>query len=150
MTLRSLALLAALALAFPTLARAEDKAPVAAAAPKPPSVTVVPAERRELVARVSVTGTLVPRETVVVGSDIAGLRIEALLADEGDRVEAGAVLARLSTDMIEVELAQNASQVSRSDAAARLWAMPKSTRRVRPSAESRTLPGFTSRWITPR
>lgn len=117
MTLRSLSLLAAFALAFPTLARAEDKAPVAAAAPKPPSVTVVPAERRELVARVSVTGTLVPRETVVVGSDIAGLRIEALLADEGDRVEAGAVLARLSTDMIEVELAQNASQVSRSDAA---------------------------------
>ncbi|KQT54897.1 MFP transporter [Aureimonas sp. Leaf454] len=116
MILRSLALALAIT-AIPVAAGAEDIAPVSTAAPKPPSVTVLPARQRELVARVSVTGTLVPRETVVVGSDIAGLRIEALLADEGDRVEAGAVLARLSTDMIEVELAQNQSQVSRAEAA---------------------------------
>lgn len=115
MFLRSAALLASLALAGP--ATAQETAPVSTAAPKPPSVTVVPVASRELVARVTVTGTLVPRETVVVGTDIEGLRIEALLADEGDRVEAGAVLARLSTDTIEIELARNQSQISRTEAA---------------------------------
>jgi hypothetical protein len=40
--------------------------------------------------------------------------------------------------------------VSRSEASARLCAIPKSTSRVRRSRASSTLPGFTSRWITPR
>ncbi|BDA84182.1 hemolysin D [Aureimonas sp. SA4125] len=86
-------------------------------APPAPSVSVVPATVRELVARVTITGTLVPRETVMVGADVDGLRIEALLADEGDRVSAGEVLARLSTDLIETDLAQNVSQLARADAA---------------------------------
>ncbi|WP_082537122.1 MULTISPECIES: efflux RND transporter periplasmic adaptor subunit [unclassified Aureimonas] len=116
MLLRPLALLVSL-LAAVLAVRAEEPAPVSTAAPKPPSVTVVPVVSRDLVARVTVTGTLVPRETVVVGTDIEGLRIEALLADEGDRVEAGAVLAKLSTDTIEIELARNQSQISRTEAA---------------------------------
>ncbi|GGD15414.1 efflux RND transporter periplasmic adaptor subunit [Aureimonas glaciei] len=87
------------------------------AAPPAPSVSVVPATVRELVATISVTGTLVPRETVMVGADVDGLRIEALLADEGDTVSAGDVLARLSTDLIETDLTQNESQLIRADAA---------------------------------
>lgn len=118
MFVRRLLLLAALsALPLPggIAGAAENAVPVAA--PPPPSVSVIAAVTREVVSKVAVTGTLVPRETVVVGSDVDGLRIEALLADEGDTVKAGAVLARLSTDMIEIALARSESQIARSDAA---------------------------------
>lgn len=110
-----LLVLAALLAAGPAAAQ-EGNAP-AATAPQPPSVSVVKATAREIVATVVVTGTLVPRETVVVGAEVDGLRIEELLADEGDTVAAGAVLARLETDMIETDLARNESQVARAEAA---------------------------------
>jgi HlyD family secretion protein len=111
-----LPLLTALALAGVAPAVAQEVA-ATQAAPPAPSVSVVPATVRELVAEISVTGTLVPRETVMVGADVDGLRIEALLADEGDTVKAGDVLARLSTDLIETDLTQNESQLARADAA---------------------------------
>ncbi|NDV87889.1 efflux RND transporter periplasmic adaptor subunit [Aurantimonas aggregata] len=107
-------MLAAIIAATPGAAQESD-AP--ATAPQPPSVSVVEATAREIVATVVVTGTLVPRETVVVGAEVDGLRIDELLADEGDTVDAGAVLARLETDMIETDLARNDSQVARADAA---------------------------------
>ena len=117
MSLRPLALLLAAAVAaLPASAMAQD-APAATAALQAPSVSVVEAKRREIVSTVTVTGTLRPRETVVVGSDVEGLRIEALLADEGDIVSAGDVLARLDTDMIEIGLARSQSQTARADAA---------------------------------
>ena len=110
-----LLMLAALMTAPPVVAQESD-APVANA-PQPPSVSVVTASAREIVSTVVVTGTLVPRETVVVGAEVDGLRIEELLADEGDSVAAGAVLARLETDMIETDLARNDSQIGRAEAA---------------------------------
>lgn len=110
-----LALSVALPVALPRAASAEETA--AAVAPQPPAVSVVAARTDEVVSTAMVTGTLVPRETVVVGTDVDGLRIEELLFDEGDRVEKGAVLARLATDMIEIELARNTSQIARSEAA---------------------------------
>ena len=117
MSLRPLALLLAAAVAaLPASAMAQD-APAATAALQAPSVSVVEAKRREMVSTVTVTGTLRPRETVVVGSDVEGLRIEALLADEGDIVSAGEILARLDTDMIEIGLARSQSQTARADAA---------------------------------
>ena len=108
--------LSALVLAGTGASNAQETA-TANVAPPAPSVSVVPATMRELVAKVTVTGTLVPRETVMVGTDVDGLRIEALLADEGDTVSAGDVLARLSTDLIETSLMQNQSQLARADAA---------------------------------
>lgn len=110
-----LLVLAALTATSPAAAQEKD-APIATA-PQPPSVSVVRATAREIVATVVVTGTLVPRETVVVGAEVDGLRIDELLADEGDTVAAGDVLARLETDMIETDLARNDSQVARADAA---------------------------------
>lgn len=122
MSIRRLLSVIAMATALPSLAGGSGLAlaqePAATtAAPRPPSVSVVAAKTRELVATVTVTGTLVPRETVMVGADVDGLRIEELFFDEGDRVDKGAVLARLATDTIEVELARNTSQIARSEAA---------------------------------
>lgn len=95
---------------------AETAAP-AAAGTSPPTISVVAAAMRTVAESVSVTGSLVAREEVQVGADVDGLRIETLEADEGDTVEAGAVLARLSTDTIEVQLAQKDSELARADAA---------------------------------
>jgi HlyD family secretion protein len=111
-----LLVLAALTAAAPAAAQESDAA-AATAAPQPPSVSVVRARAREIVSTVVVTGTLVPRETVVVGAEVEALRIDELLADQGDSVAAGAVLARLDTDMIETDLARNESQIARADAA---------------------------------
>ncbi|MEF2552508.1 efflux RND transporter periplasmic adaptor subunit [Aurantimonas sp. A2-1-M11] len=117
MFLRPLVLLLAAAAVMSPITAIGQEAPVATAQPQAPSVSVVEATRREIVSTVTVTGTLRPREMVVVGSDVEGLRIEALLADEGDTVSAGDVLARLDTEMIEIDLARNESQTARAEAA---------------------------------
>ncbi|WAC28594.1 efflux RND transporter periplasmic adaptor subunit [Ancylobacter sp. SL191] len=81
------------------------------------TISVVPAARREVVETLSVTGTLVAREEIMVGPEIDGLRIEEILVEEGDRVEKGQVLARLSRDTLETLLAQNAANAARARAA---------------------------------
>ncbi|MDR6952441.1 multidrug efflux pump subunit AcrA (membrane-fusion protein) [Ancylobacter sp. 3268] len=81
------------------------------------TVSVVPASPREVVERLPVTGTLAAREEIMVGPEIDGLRITDILVEEGDRVEKGAVLARLSRDMLETLLAQNTANAAKAQAA---------------------------------
>jgi HlyD family secretion protein len=113
------ACLAALLVATPPARAAET--PPAAGVPDPatllPAVSVVPAERREIVERAVVTGTLVPRDEILVAPEVEGLRIVALLVEEGDRVERGAVLARLSLEMIETQEAANLAATAKAEAA---------------------------------
>ena len=89
------------------------------AAPEPlaPVVTTVFAGRAELVDAVQVTGTLVAREEILVGPEIEGLRIVDLLAEEGDTVAQGQVLARLSRDQLDAQLGQSTASLRRADAA---------------------------------
>jgi multidrug efflux pump subunit AcrA (membrane-fusion protein) len=63
-----------------------------------PVVTVIRASRQQVVRTVMVIGSLVPREDVLVGVDLNGYLLTAIAAEEGDRVKAGQVLARLSTE----------------------------------------------------
>jgi HlyD family secretion protein len=83
----------------------------------PPAVTVVRANPGEFVATVLVTGSLVAREEILVGPEIEGLRVVEVLADEGDRVKKGQVLARLVSATLEAQLAQNTAALARSEAA---------------------------------
>ncbi|MGE0698718.1 MAG: efflux RND transporter periplasmic adaptor subunit, partial [Hyphomicrobiaceae bacterium] len=87
----------------------------AALAP-PLAVTVVRAEPASFVETVLVTGSLVAREEILVGPEIEGLRIVEVLAEEGDRVTRGQVLARLVSDTLEAQLAQNTAALARADA----------------------------------
>src|SRR3954452_15210366 len=96
---------------LPNPASAADPAPVAA--PKPPSVSVATAAAGTLAETILLTGTLVARDEVMVGAEIDGLAITELLAEEGDHVERVQVLARLSRDMLDAQLAQNAASISR-------------------------------------
>lgn len=83
-----------------------ETAATAVEAPTPPAIRVVPAKLRELVETLDVTGTIVPREEAAVGIDLSGMIVEELLADQGDRVEKGQVLAVLDRSMLETQLAQ--------------------------------------------
>ena len=96
---------------------AVETAAVPDAAAIAPAVTVVPAVRREIVERAVVTGTLVPRDEILVAPEVEGLRITELLVEEGDRVAKGQVLARLSQEMIVTQEASNVAAIARAEAA---------------------------------
>jgi len=85
--------------------------------PLPPAVTVVQAATRDFVDRLFVSGTLVARDEAMVGVQIDGLRIVELLADDGDLVTKGQVLARLDRSQLDALLAQNDAAIARADAA---------------------------------
>ena len=85
--------------------------------PHPPTVSVVAATTGSIAETVILTGTLVPREEVLVSPQLEGLAITELLAEEGDRVAPNQMLARLSREVLDATIAQNAAQLARADAA---------------------------------
>lgn len=99
-------------------AMAAPPVPDAAPSAPPMAVTVVPVLRAEIVETATVTGSIVPREEVLVSPQVEGLAITEILVEEGDRVAAGQVLARLSRDTLLANQAQFQAQIARSDASA--------------------------------
>jgi HlyD family secretion protein len=100
--------------------QAQTPAAQAAATQAPavgPSVTVTTAKVTEIVQSVVVSGSMIARDEVLVAPEVDGQAIVELLAEEGDRVQAGQVLARLSRTMLEVQKAQNEAQIARAQAA---------------------------------
>lgn len=85
--------------------------------PPAPLVSVVKAETRDFKDQISLTGSLVPREEVLVSAEVDGFAINALHADVGDHVAAGTVLANLSQDQLKAQIAQNNAAVVRASAA---------------------------------
>ncbi|MGR3416425.1 efflux RND transporter periplasmic adaptor subunit [Paracoccus sp. (in: a-proteobacteria)] len=81
-----------------------------------PAVTVAPARRAEVQARVPVSGTLVARQKVQVFPQVSGYEITEILVEAGDQVEKGDVLARLSTDTLAAQLAQAEAEYQRARA----------------------------------
>ncbi len=91
---------------------------LAAAGPAPPAVTVVRAERHGIDESVTLVGSLVAREEALVSPQLDGLAIVQILAEEGQSVHRGDVLARLARDVLEAQAAQNRAQAERAAAAA--------------------------------
>ncbi|WP_245451464.1 efflux RND transporter periplasmic adaptor subunit [Georhizobium profundi] len=81
-----------------------------------PAISTVEAREGEIATTATVTGTLVAREEVIVGVDVEGFKIVEVLAEVGDTVKAGQVLARLDAATIDILLAQNTSQLARAEA----------------------------------
>src|SRR5690606_29208437 len=100
------ALLAASALAGLPSASHAVEATAAIARQAPPAIRVIAAERRELVEKLTVTGTVVAREEAAVGTDLNGLTVMTLNVDEGDTVKKGEVLAVLDRSLLDTQLAQ--------------------------------------------
>jgi HlyD family secretion protein len=83
-----------------------------------PAIGVVSADPRELVETLSVTGTVVAREEASVGTDLNGLQVTALNADQGDTVRKGDVLAMLDRTLLDTQLAQADAGRAQAEAAA--------------------------------
>jgi len=128
----------------------EAKAPPAEAAP-PPVVSVVGVAMHDFVETVLVTGSLVPREEILVAPEVEGLRVLELKVDEGDRVKKGDVLAVLVSETMESQVAQNDAAIARANAAisraqsqiveadARLAEAKSALERARPLVKSKYL-----------
>jgi multidrug efflux pump subunit AcrA (membrane-fusion protein) len=71
---------------------------------------VVTVEQGELVETVQINGALEPRERIRV-SFPAGQRVAEVLVDEGDQVAAGAVLARLETRDLQLQVASRQAEL---------------------------------------
>ncbi len=72
-------------------------------APAEGSFRTAKADRGEVLATVSATGTINPTTTVIVGSQLSGQVVE-ILADYNSEVKAGQVVARLNQDQIRARL----------------------------------------------
>lgn len=77
-----------------------------------PAITVSVVETRSLRDIVLASGLVAPVEQIQVAPLIEGQPIEALLADVGDKVAAGQVLARLSSSTLDLQKAQLAASLA--------------------------------------
>ncbi len=94
-----------------TATHAEEAAPAAL------TVSVVRPRTQSLSETLLVTGSLQPREEIEVGPEVEGLRLVEILVEAGDRVEKNQVLARLSREVLETQLAQNTATAAKARAA---------------------------------
>ena len=106
MRLVALVSVIALSAAFGHPVRAADEPVAAETAQTLPAITVSTVEKRLLRDRVIVSGLVNPVETVQVAPLIEGQPIEKLLADVGDWVEEGQVLATVSKTTLELQRSQ--------------------------------------------
>lgn len=91
--------------------------PQAGANATAPAVSVVKVGRADFVETVLITGSVVARDEILIAPEIEGLRVLELLADEGDTVTKGQPLARLTSDTLDAQLAQNEANIARAEAA---------------------------------
>jgi HlyD family secretion protein len=100
---------------------APKAAPTAAAPPgsdrTAPAVSVATVSPTDFIETVLITGSVVARDEILITPEIEGFRVVELLTEEGDTVRSGQVLARLSSDTLEAQVAQNDANLARSDAA---------------------------------
>ncbi len=83
----------------------------------PPAVSVLKTEAAPFTETVAVTGSLVPRDEILVAPEVEGFRVLELKVDEGDQVKKGDVLAILVQISLNAQLAQNDAALARAEAA---------------------------------
>ncbi|MFM2313829.1 MAG: hypothetical protein RLZZ04_3105 [Cyanobacteriota bacterium] len=74
-----------------------------------------PVETQALTVRVEASGTIEPIDTVNVSAEVAG-RLTELYVDRGDKVKAGATLARLDSSEQQAKLAQSEGRLAEAEA----------------------------------
>ncbi len=99
------------------LQKSPSKEAAGTTGPQPILVTAARVTTADFIETIVVTGSLVPREEILVGPEIEGLRVVEVLADEGDRVKKGQTLARLVSDTMEAQMAQNDASLAKAAAA---------------------------------
>jgi HlyD family secretion protein len=82
-----------------------------------PSISVLVAEKGKIAETLNVTGSFAAGELVLVTPQVEGLSVTDILAEEGDTVTKGQVLARLSSLEVDIQVAQSKANLARNDAA---------------------------------
>lgn len=77
------------------------------------SVTVVSPQQGSIAKQLSITGMTIPREEIVVITELSGLRVKEVVADVGDSVKKGQKLAVLDGASLSNQLAQLQSDYDR-------------------------------------
>jgi len=83
----------------------------------PPAVSVTEVATAEFIETAVVSGSLVPRDEILVAPEINGFRVLHLNVDESDRVKKGDVLATLVSESLDAQIAQNDASLARGEAA---------------------------------
>lgn len=107
--------LVALCVILPFGTFAQDAGQIVAA----PAVTVVEVTTRDFVARASVSGSVIPRQSVAVVPQITGATVTTLNVDIGDTIVAGDVLATFDDATLAAQLSQVDAQIETANAAIR-------------------------------
>ena len=79
-------------------------------------VTLVQAQQAPISDDISASGTIAAREEVLLGVELTGVRVNAVLVEVGQRVKAGQVLLRLDDRTLQVELIQVRAQAKQAQA----------------------------------
>ena len=79
-------------------------------------VTLVRAEQAPISDDISASGTIAAREEVLLGVELTGVRVNAVLVEVGQRVKTGQVLLRLDDRTLQVELIQVRAQAKQAQA----------------------------------
>jgi HlyD family secretion protein len=91
--------------------------PVAAQEAAAPTISVLIAKKKPIASTLTVTGSFAAVELVLVLPQVEGLRIEEVLAEEGDAVKKGQVLAKLSSAATDVRILQTKASMKRNEVA---------------------------------
>lgn len=99
------------------------------AAPEAPVATVTwgPVQYASLARSVSTSGTVQARFTADLASESAGLQVIEVLVEEGDRVRAGQVLARLNSSLLRAQMQQQQARLRAAEAAVEKARQPNRT-----------------------
>jgi HlyD family secretion protein len=112
------AALAVLAAAACTLSACHRPAATKAAEPEGRAVSVARVEAQPVRGALAASGDLVPLEEAAVLPEVTGFRVAAVLADAGQYVKKGQVLAKLDPALIESQLAQQQALAAQAEAQA--------------------------------
>jgi HlyD family secretion protein len=81
-----------------------------------PTISVIVAQKKQIAQDLVVTGSFAAGANVLVSALVSGYSVVEILAEEGDAVKAGQVLARLDANDVEIQLIQNSASLSSNDA----------------------------------
>jgi HlyD family secretion protein len=93
----------------------EEAAP--AAVNSAPAISVMVATKKSIAEDLVVTGSFAAGANVLVSALVSGYAVVEILAEEGDVVKSGQVLARLDSNDVDIQLIQNTASLAGKDAA---------------------------------
>jgi HlyD family secretion protein len=82
------------------------------------TVTTVTIRSESVTRTVEATGSIQPWQEVIIGPEVGGYRVAAVLVDVGDHVKRGQTLVRLSADMLDAEVASRRAALRSAEARA--------------------------------